>query len=409
MKINLTEAQRFYLKQQHNVERDSRVSDRIKAVLLADKGWTQKQIAAALLIHETTVWSHLNDYLYERNLYPDGGGSSSKLNESQTQELIAHLEKNTYPSTKEVIDYVQKAYNVGYSQQGMHDWLMRNSFSYKKPKGTPGKYDALKQEKFREKYEDLKTNLHPGEIIVFMDSVHPTSATKITYGWIKTGVEKIIATTAGHGRINLTGALNLSTMSIFTREYETINSSSTVDFLKQLEAANPLATKIHIIADGGKAHTGNEVRLFLSESMAVNRLYLAETYGVELPNNSIKLSKKVKLQLSEILFKEPSLFKDAEILNIEKLTAKSLLLALRDVTPHPKLIMHTLPPYSPNLNPIERVWKVANEQIRNNIVFKTCAEFKTKIYEFYNLTWDAISSGLRSRINDNFQTLKPVI
>jgi hypothetical protein len=32
MKVKLTEAQRFYLKQQHNVERDSRVSDQIKGV-----------------------------------------------------------------------------------------------------------------------------------------------------------------------------------------------------------------------------------------------------------------------------------------------------------------------------------------------------------------------------------------
>ncbi|CDG22371.1 protein of unknown function [Xenorhabdus poinarii G6] len=28
-----------------------------------------------------------------------------------------------------------------------------------------------------------------------------------------------------------------------------------------------------------------------------------------------------------------------------------------------------LPPYSPNLNPIERLWKYANEQIRNNVYF----------------------------------------
>lgn len=37
MKISLTETQKFDFKQQHNVERGSRVSDRIKAVLLHDK------------------------------------------------------------------------------------------------------------------------------------------------------------------------------------------------------------------------------------------------------------------------------------------------------------------------------------------------------------------------------------
>ena len=409
MKINLTDMQKFYLEQQHKVEPNSDISDRIKAILLSNKGWTQTEIAEALLIHKTTVWSHLNDYLRTQKLNNNSGGSASKLDEVQTLELVAHLEQNTYPSTKEIIDYIQTTYNISYTQQGMHDWLKKHEFSYKKPKGTPAKYDEERQKDFIKKYEELKTNLKPTEIIVFLDSVHPTSATKITYGWIKTGVEKLIATTSGHGRMNLTGAINLDTMAIFTREYETVNGNSTVDFLKFLEAANPLATKIHIIADGGKAHTAKEVQLFLSESTAVNRLYLAETYGVELPDNSVKLSKKVRIQLSEILCKEPSLFKDSTILNMDKLTAKSLLLALRDVEPHPKLMMHPLPPYSPNLNPIERVWKVTNERVRNNVVFRTCSEFKTKIHDFYNLTWDTISSELRGRINDNFQTLKPVI
>jgi hypothetical protein len=45
----LGEEERAQLKLQHKIERDKRVSDRIKAVLLYDKGWTTKQIAEALL------------------------------------------------------------------------------------------------------------------------------------------------------------------------------------------------------------------------------------------------------------------------------------------------------------------------------------------------------------------------
>lgn len=59
-------------------------------------------------------------------------------------------------------------------------------------------------------------------------------------------------------------------------------------------------------------------------------------------------------------------------------------------------------------NPIERVWRVTNERVRNTVVFKTCSEFKNKIHAFYNLTWDTIASELRGRINDNVHTLKPV-
>ena len=41
--------------------------------------------------------------------------------------------------------------------------------------------------------------------------------------------------------------------------------------------------------------------------------------------------------------------------------------------------LHFLPPYSPNLNPIERLWKIMNEQVRNNRFFKGAKDFKEAI------------------------------
>jgi transposase len=174
MNITLTEARKAGLEQQHKIERDSRICDRIKAVLLASEGWTQKQIAQALRIHETTVRDHINDYITREKLKPGSGGSSSKLDETNTKALIAHLEQNTYPSTKEIIQYVKDTYNVSYSQQGMHDWLLKHNFSYKKPKGIPAKANRLRQEEFIKRYTELKANLKAGEVILFMDSTHPT-------------------------------------------------------------------------------------------------------------------------------------------------------------------------------------------------------------------------------------------
>jgi transposase len=67
--------------------------------------------------------------------------------------------------------------------------------------------------------------------------------------------------------------------------------------------------------------------------------------------------------------------------------------------------IHLLPPYSPNLNPIERLWKVMNEQVRNNIHFKSPKEFKEKIFHFFDEGWNLIKGAMISRINDNFQRL----
>ncbi|QZY97683.1 IS630 family transposase [Pantoea dispersa] len=69
--------------------------------------------------------------------------------------------------------------------------------------------------------------------------------------------------------------------------------------------------------------------------------------------------------------------------------------------------LHYLPPYSPNLNPIERLWKVMNEHARNNRYFATAKAFRLAINEFFSETLPEIAGKLSYRINDNFQTLKP--
>ena len=66
-----------------------------------------------------------------------------------------------------------------------------------------------------------------------------------------------------------------------------------------------------------------------------------------------------------------------------------------------------LPAYSPNLNAIERLWKVLNEEVRDNVFFHDAKEFREQILEFFTSTWPKIGPKMRGRINDNFQTLNP--
>lgn len=69
--------------------------------------------------------------------------------------------------------------------------------------------------------------------------------------------------------------------------------------------------------------------------------------------------------------------------------------------------LHYLPPYSPNLNPTERLWKVMNETVRNNHYFATAKEFREKIRHFFSEILPGLAGDLSCRINDNFQTLRP--
>ncbi|WP_341764653.1 winged helix-turn-helix domain-containing protein [Candidatus Tisiphia endosymbiont of Beris chalybata] len=119
---------------------------------------------------------------------------------------------------------------ISYTVAGMTSWLQANKFSYKKPKETPYKADPEKQKVFIEYYENLKRITPEEEPILFADSVHPTMATQVAYGWIKTGSDKAIATIASGTRMNITGAIDLSLMKVITQEFETINGENIVKF-----------------------------------------------------------------------------------------------------------------------------------------------------------------------------------
>lgn len=336
MKNFLSNEEKANLKLKHRIERDRRVADRIKAVLLTDKGWSYRQISEALMLDEGTISHHIDEYVREQKLRPENGGSESKLSVSQTAELIAHLEANTYSKVDNICYHVKISYGIQYTRQGMTDWLHKHKFSYKQPKGIPSKADLLKQACFIEDYNKLRDETPENEPIFFIDSVHPTMATKISSGWIRTGQDKPIETTASRTRINLTGAINLNNMEVITKQYDTINGGSTVDFFQEIETAYSNAPKIHIILDGSGYHRSKEVS------------HWAEMH---------------------------------------------------------KIVLHFLPPYSPNLNPIERLWKVMNEHARNNRFFPSPKIFRAAIHSFFQETWPAISSSMSSRINDNFQLL----
>ena len=337
-KITLTPQQKAALESRHKITRDVRECDRIKAVLLRSEGWSMSSIAQALRKSEFTISRHLDDYLTKNKLKPENGGSDSLLNDEQTQQLIEHISEHTYAHTHQIVAYISERWNVKYTVSGLNKWLHQQGFTYKKPKGVPHKADTEKQAEFVEHYEALKASLPEDEVLLFMDAVHPTQATKITSGWIRKGVDKVINTTGSRTRLNIVGAIELGNLSaaIFD-QFKTVNGEAIIKFFKQVRSSYASKEIIHMVLDGAGYHRSTEV------------VEAAEKLGIKL---------------------------------------------------------HYLPPYSPNLNPIERLWKVMNEYARNNKYFAKAKEFRQKINHFLDETLPEIGGSLTSRINDNFEMLK---
>ncbi|MGJ0626431.1 IS630 family transposase [Xenorhabdus bovienii] len=341
MKIHLMSDQKRALELMHDTTRDGRVRDRIKAVLLASEGWTAQMIAQALRIHESTVSRHLKDYFSQEKLTPENGGSESHLSAEQTTELVEYLTANLMHTTTQIAAYVWSRWQIAFTVGGMTKWLHRQGFSYKKPMGIPHKFDVDKQQQFIEVYNALKDGPGQHEPILFIDAVHPTQSTKLSYGWMKAGKKhvKVVATTGSRTRLNIMGALNLQRIEeTIIREYPTINERSVAYFFGAIRETYPISQKLHIILDGAGYHRTNLVKDI------------------------------------------------AEVFNIE---------------------LHYLPPYSPNLNPIERLWKYVNEQVRNNVYFPDAKTFRETLRHFFHITLPEKAKELTTRLTDNFQILKP--
>jgi transposase len=66
--------------------------------------------------------------------------------------------------------------------------------------------------------------------------------------------------------------------------------------------------------------------------------------------------------------------------------------------------LHYLPPYSPNLNPIERLWKLMHESVTYNKYYASFTEFTDATIDFFK-SIGRKKSILRSRVTDNFRVL----
>ena len=71
---------------------------------------------------------------------------------------------------------------------------------------------------------------------------------------------------------------------------------------------------------------------------------------------------------------------------------------------HQRIELFYLPPYSPNLNPIERLWLFFHKKILYDKYYETFKEFKTATLEFF-ANIQRYDAELKTLLTDSFQTL----
>jgi len=323
----------------HRETSDIRSAYRIHTVILLGQGWSVAQVAEALLIDTETVRRYFKRYRkggIEELLRISYVGGEALLDEQQLAQLDAHLQTKVYLLAKGIAEWVKDRWGVSYTESGMAALLRRLGYRYKKPKLIPGKADPEAQREFlATDCEKAKENSGEGGPLYFADGVHPQHNPIAGSGWIKRGKDFPLPTNTGRRRLNINGAIDITTLAAEVRMDATINGESTLALIKQIETKHPDCPYIPIICDNASYYRSKAVQEYLETSRV------------------------------ELIF---------------------------------------LPPYSPNLNLIERLWRFMKREILYGTYYPTFKEFKTACEKFFR-ELGTYESRLRSLLTENFQIL----
>lgn len=279
----LSKEQLQELRAAHRLERNKHAAYKINAVILLGSGWTLVEVQEALLLDDETLRSYVEKYRrggIQALIETHYAGKASQLSEAQQRQLCKALDQDIYLTTSAVSAYVEKHFDVVYSQSGMRDLLHRLGYEFKKPKLVPGHPDLQAQDIFAEQYAQFMENKGPDVEVLFRDAVHPEHNTMAAYGWIKKGERRCLHTNSGRQRLNLHGVINAETMAMTVIESATVDGESTVQLLTLVEQRYPSAKRIFVILDNARYHYSREVTQWLEGKKI--RLVFLPAYSPEL-------------------------------------------------------------------------------------------------------------------------------
>jgi len=326
-------------------EKNKTRANKINIILLLHKGYSGVEISSILNLDQDTIGKWKSRYLERTDedswlddFYQPYWG---KLSSHSISLLRTYVRTFLTGNKKELHSFIEASFSATYTLSGLNKLLHRIGLSYQTIHKLPGKCPIDKQlawiEAFEEKLQDMDLL---SEVILFMDSVHPTHNTVYCKVWSEIGIPRWICSNTGRNRLNISGAYNPIEQELVMLEEATVNETTTIRLFEKCLEKYSDKDKITIYLDNASYHKSKLVKEFIATNPRINLSYL--------------------------------------------------------------------PPYSPNLNLIERLWKFANEKVINLKYYHDFEHFKEQILHFYsNIT--NYAEELKNRINFCFQTFEKVV
>jgi len=244
------------------------------------------------------------------------------LTKEQEEKLSKFVFNNFIPDSKIAIKWIKENFDITYSHNGINKILKRLGFVYKKPRKVPGKHpDEQTQRAFIQKIEGTIQSCKNSnkEAVYFMDGSGFYHNTNPSCGWIKKGKDKLFKTNTSE-KINVNGTYNPKDQeTICIEQQKPVNQQSNIKLIDKITALHPEHKTIHIVLDNARYNYGN---IFIEHIQKLEN------------------DKNIKIDLIYI------------------------------------------PPYSPNLNLIERLWKYAKKTLLS-FYYEKFTQFTENIIDFF--------------------------
>lgn len=303
---------------------DKGIFSKVSCILGIGNGLSPSEVADMLGLNITTVYRYINSYELQGVEFVKANyfGFYGNLSEDNKKEVIAELTTKLYTKAKDVKKWIDESLNITMTEDGIVKLLNRIGFTYKSTKQIPSKADPEKQISF------IENNFKP----LIYKAIESNGKIKV---YFTDAVHPTHNTRSTKGWIQKGKDFPLLTCS--GRDRVNINGA--------LNALDP--TEIHVLECETINATSTE--MLYNKLMEVNpdaeKIYI-------IADNARYYKNKI----------------------------------LRQYLENQKVEQVFLPPYSPNLNIIERLWKFVRKVVINANYFSSLQEFKEKLMDFFEKT-----------------------
>lgn len=297
------------------------IRERAHAVILSMQGETVPHIATMLLRKTDTVRGWIASYSKDRlaSIFPkySGNTNASKLTPKQLEEVVRAIQlppdtdgglPAQFWSVGKLKSYLQAEYGVVYeSERSYHHLFAISHYSFKLPEGFDRRRnDELVKARMPEVYAEMNQHLRDGYEVFVADECNLSWETEYRRVWLPKGEKTILKVNRQKIKQHYFGALNVTTKKEELVRLDWQNTKNIIEALREMTKRYP-DKKMCFIWDNATWHRSKELRALLGQTKQGE---------------------------------------DNEFSHIRFIW---------------------LPPYSPDYNPQEHVWKVAKQAVKNNV------------------------------------------